>query len=106
MYNQRNLDFFSSFSFSEGELSRVANVWGEYLHENLQEELCQSKYSLVVDNSTIAGKNICAIEARYIKHNLIADQIVESSKTSVGNFFFIWYRKTLAPFFTSDTRET
>jgi len=82
MYNQRNLDFFSSFSFSEGELSRVANVWGEYLHENLQEELCQSKYSLVVYNSIITGKNICAIEVRYIKHNWIANQVVKSSITN------------------------
>ena len=82
MQNQRKLDFFSSFNFSEGELSRIANVWGDYLHQQLLEDLCQSKYSLIVDNSTIAGKNICAIEVRYVKYNIISEQAVESSITN------------------------
>jgi len=67
MYNENKLNFFNMFSFKEGEISKAANTWGDYLIEELKKDLTQSKYSLCVDNSTVGTKSICALEVRYLK---------------------------------------
>jgi len=74
MQSHGKLNFLQSFSFLESDISKVANVWGDYLSEELEKDLNESKYSLCVDNSTIGKKSICALEVRYLKKELDQNQ--------------------------------
>ena len=75
MHEENKLGFLNSFSFKEGEISKVAQAWGDYLSEELKDDLTQSKYSLCVDNSTVGKTSICALEVRYLKKFIENNQL-------------------------------
>ena len=67
IYTENDIHFLAQSSFSLDEISQTSNCWGDYLREVLRKDLEQSTYSLCIDNSTISGTNISAIQVRYLK---------------------------------------
>jgi len=64
---ENNICFLARSNFSLDEISNIANTWGSYIKEKLNADLELSKYSICIDNSTISGTNISAIQLRYLK---------------------------------------
>jgi len=71
--NERNLNFFQTHGFSEEEISHISRCFGGCLLEELKKDLPSNNYSLCIDNSTIGGKSISLIEARYLKTEIKND---------------------------------
>ena len=67
IYMENNICFLARSNFSLDEISNIANTWGSYIKEKLNADLELSKYSICIDNSTISGTNISAIQLRYLK---------------------------------------
>ena len=65
---QSKLGFLLKNNFSEQNISKIINCFGRYYKEQITNELSDTKYSLMIDNSTISKTQICAIKARYIKN--------------------------------------
>ena len=61
------LCIFSTFSFDSEEISRITNGFGKCLLDDLKADLCSSKFSLCIDNSTVSKTGICGIKVRYLK---------------------------------------
>jgi len=64
---QKKLNFFSEFHFNSEEISKLTNEFGKFLSEKTQKELEFSKFSLMVDNATITGTNVCGMKVRYLR---------------------------------------
>jgi len=73
MARENNLRFIEDHAFTEEEISHVARCFGECLIEELKQELKENKYSLCIDNSTISGKSIYILEARYLQTKIVND---------------------------------
>jgi len=58
MAKEKNLSFLKNHSFEREEISLIARSFGECLTNELKKELSQTPYSLIVDNCTVAKKNI------------------------------------------------
>ena len=71
MVREKNLRFLDINGFSEEEISHVTRCFGECLIEDLKADLSANKYSLCIDNSTIGGKSVTIIEAKYLKKEII-----------------------------------
>ena len=65
MHLRKRSGFLNKHFFIEQDISKIANIWGEYLTEELKNDLRSNKYSFSIDNTTITGINVCAIQARY-----------------------------------------
>jgi len=64
---QNKLGFLQSHSFDEEEISKVSReCFRPFFRQQLKEELSKYHYSLTVDSSTVRGKNIFALKARYV----------------------------------------
>ena len=58
---------FTLFSFDSEEIGKVARLIGDYLLEELKEDLKSRPFSLIFDNVTVCRENICGIKVRYLK---------------------------------------
>jgi len=83
MQKENNLKFIEEHAFTEEEISHVARCFGECLLEELKEQLSTNKYSLCIDNSTLTGKGISIIEARYLKTKIENDLSITQIKNKV-----------------------
>jgi len=70
MINEKRTFFFQNYSFSWDEISLVSRSVGKILVEDLKEDLRSSPYSLTIDNSTVAKKNITALKVKYLKERV------------------------------------
>ena len=61
------LRFVEKHTFTRAEISAIARSFGDFLLEELKNDLEKSPYSLSLDNSTVAKKQICALKVRYLK---------------------------------------
>jgi len=66
---EESVGFLKTCSFTEEEISKVTQCFGESLLNNLKEELKQVPYSFCLDTATIAGENICALKVRYLSQH-------------------------------------
>jgi len=62
MAEDNNMDFLRTSSFTEEDISKACQCFGENLLNDLKEELKQNPFSISLDSATIAGENICAFE--------------------------------------------
>ena len=85
LYLENNISFLGKYSFSLDEISQMANCWGEYLKDNLIEDLKNNKYSLCLDSSTITGTNILALQLRYLKDINSVENNIEVSRMELQN---------------------
>ena len=85
IYLENDIGFLGKFNFSLDELSQMANCWGEYLKEEIIEDLKKSKYTLCLDTSTITGTNVLALQLRYLKDIKSTDNSIELSHLEIQN---------------------
>ena len=62
MHRSKKLDFLSNCSFDEEKISKTSIVLGTCLVNDVTDELAQDKYSISIDNATVTGTTICAIQ--------------------------------------------
>lgn len=70
MYKENQLKFFKESTFDRELISLISkDCFGQNLIEQLKKDLTSYKYSLSLDNTTIASENLCALKAKYIETN-------------------------------------
>ena len=71
-YKGKKLKFVLSSSFDQKFLSKIAQgCFKPLIEEDLKEKLSQNPFSLIIDNSTFGGLNICALKVgTWIKNGM------------------------------------
>jgi len=76
------LNFLIKSNFSQERISKIATeCFKPHLQANIIEDLKNNKYSVSIDASTVASENLCAIQVKYLKQNLL--QETNTLKTSI-----------------------
>jgi len=66
-YKEKRLKFLSNSMFDQRFLSKVVqDCFKTAIEEDLKEKLANCPYSLIIDNSTLLGTNICALKVKYL----------------------------------------
>ena len=84
------LNFFSNHTFNKDVISNIStDCFGKHLVNKIYHDISNNRYSISIDNCTVAGENICAIKARYATNlpernssqlNQIHDKIISIRK--------------------------
>ena len=82
MAEKKQLNFFLNHGFDDEEISKVANMFGRSIIEQIKEDLIQSPFSLTVDNVTVASKSICGLQVKYFKQYFDEENL---RRTSIEN---------------------
>jgi len=85
IYFDNEINFLTKYNFSLDEIGQMANCWGEYLKENIIEDLKKSTYSLSLDNCTISGTNISVFQLRYLKEINYSENNIEVKQLEIQN---------------------
>ena len=64
---EQDKSLFPMSSFDSEIIGRVTRLFGDHILQEIKEDLMVSPFSIIVDNVTVSGENICAFKARYIK---------------------------------------
>ena len=85
LYLENEISFLGKYNFCLDEIAQMANCWGEYLKENLVENLKISRYSLCIDNATITGTSVSALQLRFLKEIKSFENNVEINNLEIQN---------------------
>jgi len=67
-YKEKKLKFLQESTFDQKFLSEVTqNCFKVALEEDIKQKLSVRPYSLIIDNSTFCGSNLCALKVRYLE---------------------------------------
>ena len=87
---ESKLNFFSNHTFNKDVISNIStDCFGKHLVNKIYHDISNNRYSISIDNCTVAGENICAIKARYATNlpernssqlNQIHDKIISIRK--------------------------
>ena len=79
MANFNRLDFFGKYGFDDEEISKVSNIFGKSLIEEITQDLSNGPFSVTIDNVTVSGKSICGLQVKYLKKYLDEEGLQRSS---------------------------
>jgi len=67
MTKRNKIHFFSFFSFDGEEIAKISTAFGKCLLSDITDDLSSGRYSLSIDNSTVAKESIGGLKVRYLK---------------------------------------
>ena len=83
-YKDKKLKFLSSFNFDGRFMSKIVQDCSRPIIESdIKEKLANSPFSLIIDNSTFVGSNICALKVKYLDQ--VWQEELRSEITTVKN---------------------
>ena len=80
-HKDKRLKFLSSFNFDRRFLSKlVQDCFKPIIELDIKEKLAHSPFSLIVDNSTFCGSNVCALKVKYLEKSMKEELKTEVTK--------------------------
>lgn len=81
---ETGLTFLKKSNFDQRFISKISQeFFGKIMNEELINKLSEKPYSLILDNSTFCGQNLCALKVRYLDQEW--DEELKSQITIIQN---------------------